>query len=87
MLILLRYKMAFVGHLFLKVAKMFPARIITRAIHARNKQKQREIAFFFDRMPDSFIVFGCNNKSDSENGRALHGILFFNDRCLELWGE
>ena len=57
MLILLQYKMAFVGHLFLKVAKMFPARIITSAIHARNKQKQKEIAFFFDRMPDSFIVF------------------------------
>ena len=84
MLILLQYKMAFVGHLFLKVAKMFPGRIITSAIHARNKQKQKEIAFFFDRMPDSFIVFfGCNNKSDSENGRALHRIPFFNDRRLE----
>ena len=78
MLILLRYKMPFVRHLFLKVAKMFPGHIITSAIHARNKQKQKEIAFFFDRMPDSFIVFWMyNNKSDSENGRALQRIPFF----------
>ena len=71
MLILLRHKMAFVGHFFLKVAKIFPARIITNAIHVRNKQKQREIAFFFDRMPDLCIVFGCNNKI------VLHRIPFF----------
>ena len=34
-------------------------------IHARNKHKQRERAFFFYnyRMPDSCIVFGCNNLS------------------------
>ena len=31
-------------------------------IHAQNKHKQREIAFFFYRTPDSCIVFGCNNK-------------------------
>ena len=40
------------------------------------KQAQRERVFFFYRMPDSCIVFGDNNKSDSENGRALH-IPFF----------
>ena len=46
-------------------------------IHARNKHKQGKLAFFSDRIPDSCIVFGCNNKSDSENGRVLHRIPFF----------
>ena len=45
-------------------------------IHARNKHKLREIAFFFYRMPDSSIVFGFNNKSVSESCRALHRIRF-----------
>ena len=31
-------------------------------ILARNKQKQREIAFFFCRMPDLCIPYGCNIK-------------------------
>ena len=44
--------------------------IIAVFIHARNKQKQSEI--IFSDLPDSFIVFRCNNKSDSENGRALN---------------
>ena len=51
-------------------------------IHAQNKHKQRQIAFFY-RMPDLCITFGGNNKSDPENGRALHRIPFFNDQCLE----
>ena len=42
-------------------------------------QTEREIVFFCYRMPDSCIVFGCNNKSDSENGRALHRIPFSDD--------
>ena len=29
-------------------------------------------------MPDSCIVFGCNHKSDPENGITLHRIPFFN---------
>ena len=45
----------------------------------QNKHKQREIAFFFYRMPDFCIVFQCNNKSDSENGRTLPRIPFFNN--------
>ena len=40
-----------------------------------------EIAFFFYRMPDSCIVFGCNDKSDSENGKALHRKPFINHHC------
>ena len=48
-------------------------------IRARNKHKKREIVFFFYRMPDSCIVFGCNNKSDPEDGMPLHRIPFFND--------
>ena len=53
-------------------------------IHKRNKHKQREIAFFFNRISEySFIVFPCNNKSDSENGRALHRIPSFNDHRPE----
>ena len=46
---------------------------VISAFHSRTKQAQteREIALFFHRMPDSCIVFGCNNKSDSENGRAM----------------
>ena len=46
-------------------------------IHARNKRKHREIALFFHTMPNSCIVFGWHNKSDSENGRALPRIPFF----------
>ena len=38
---------------------------------------QEQKASFFHRTPDSFIVFGCNNKSESENGRALHKIPLF----------
>ena len=34
-------------------------------------------------MPDLCIVFGCCNKSDSENGTALHTIPFFNDHHPE----
>ena len=48
-------------------------------IHMGNKHKQRKIAFFFHRMPELCIVFGYNNKSNSENGTALHRIPFFND--------
>ena len=51
------------------------------SIHARNKHKKR--AFFLHIIPNSRIVFGCNNKSDSENGRALHKIPFFNDHRPE----
>ena len=51
-------------------------------IHAQNKHKQRETAFFYS-MPDLCISFGCNNKSDPENYRALHRIPFFDDHCLE----
>ena len=51
-------------------------------IRARNKHKQREIAFFFY-LPDSCIVFRCNNRSDPENGRALHRIPFFNNHRPE----
>ena len=43
-----------------------------------------EIAFSFNRMPDSCIVFGCNNKSDPENGIALHRIPFFK---IIAWSE
>ena len=48
-------------------------------LHSRDKHKQREIAFFFYRMPDSCIVFECNIKSDPENDIALNRISFFND--------
>ena len=34
-------------------------------------------------MPDSCITFGCNNKNDSENRRALYRIPSFNDHCPE----
>ena len=39
-------------------------------IHTLNKHKEREKekekdSFLFYRMPDSSIVFGCNDKSDS----------------------
>ena len=56
--------------------------VVLGSIQVRNKHKQ-EYRFFFYRMPYSCIVFGCNNKSDSENGRVLHRIPFFNDHCLE----
>lgn len=48
-------------------------------IGARNKHKQREIAFLFKRMLDSWIVFGCNKKSDPENGIyiVLYRIPFY----------
>ena len=45
-------------------------------MYARNKLKQGEIALFFYKIPDSCIVFGCNNKSYSKNARALHRIPF-----------
>ena len=45
--------------------------------------KQRDSFFFFYRVPDSCIVFGCNNKSEG-NGRALHGIPFLNNHRPEL---
>ena len=31
-------------------------------MHAPHKHKQREIAFFFYRVPDACAVFGCNTK-------------------------
>ena len=63
---------------------MFPVRIITSAIHARNKQKQKEIAFFFDRMPHSFIVFlDVTTKVTQKMAELCTGYLFFNDRRLE----
>ena len=52
-------------------------------IHVRNKHKQRELTFYSFRIHDSCIVFGCNNKSDSENGRVLQRIQFFNDHRQE----
>ena len=45
----------------------------------QTKTKRDAVAFFFYKMPDSCIIFGCNNKSDSESGRALHRIHFFKD--------
>ena len=33
-------------------------------------------------MPDSCVVFGCNNESDPENGIALQRIPFFTNRHL-----
>ena len=56
------------------------------SIHARTSTKT-EIAFFLHIIPNSRIVFGCNNKSDSENGRALHKIPFFNDHRPSEWKE
>ena len=44
--------------------------------HAKQAQTERD-SFLFYRMPDSCIAFGCNNKNDLENGRALHRIPFF----------
>ena len=49
---------------------------VTSVLHSLETSTKRERVFFFYRMPDSCIVFGDNNKSDSENGRALH-ITFF----------
>ena len=56
-------------------------------IRAQDKNKQREIALFFYRMPDSCIGFECNIKSDSENGIAFNRIPFFNDHRPEFVGE
>ena len=51
-------------------------------IHAQNKHKLREIAFLFYRMPDSSIVFGCNNKCLRKLESFAQNTLF-NDHSLE----
>ena len=47
-------------------------------IHVRNKHEQREIAFFFiECLICTLLLDVHNNKSDLENGIALHRIPFF----------
>ena len=59
MLLLLRPKTIHESGILQKKKAMSPC-----FIHARNKHKQGEIAFFFfSRMFDSCIVLGCNSKS------------------------
>ena len=58
---------------------------VISVFHSRAKQAQTEgeSSLSFYKMPYSFIVFGCNNKRDSENGRALQRIPFFSDHRPE----
>ena len=48
-------------------------------IRARNKDKQREIASFFTECLILVLFLDVTTKVNSENGRALHRIPFFND--------
>lgn len=51
---------------------------VISVFHSCTKQGQtKRDSFLFYRMPESCFVFGCNTKSDPENGVALHGKPFF----------
>ena len=46
---------------------------VISVLHSCTKQAQAERdSFLVHRIPDPCVVFGCNDKSDYENGRALH---------------
>ena len=51
---------------------------------AKQAQTERGSFLFLHKIPDSCIVSGCSNSSDSESGRALHRIPFIND-CRTEW--
>ena len=55
-------------------------------IRARNKDKQREIASFFTECLILVLFLDVTTNVNSENGRALHRIPFFNDHSPE-WGR